>query len=126
LRDDRARNLATNSAIKIILGNDPSNFELIKDSCGLTPAEMSAIAHLTRKNREFSEAFLIYHKMSRGVVKLVVPRFMYWVATTEPNYDQPLRAKLVELCQGDYRWACHLLAQGVTPESFHPDLLNGR
>jgi len=126
LRDDRARNLATNSAIKIILGNDPSNFELIKDACGLTPAEMSSIAHLTRKNREYSEAFLVYHKLSRGVVKLVVPRFMYWVATTEPNYDQPLRSKLIELCHGDVRWACHLLSQGVTPDTFHPDMLAGR
>jgi hypothetical protein len=123
LRDDRARNLATNSAIKIILGNDPSNFDLIRDACGLTPQEMSAIAHLTRKNREYSDAFLIYHKMSRGVVKLVVPRFMYWVATTEPNNDQPMRAKMIELCNGDARWACHLLSQGVTPETFTPEYL---
>jgi hypothetical protein len=125
LRDDRARNLASNSAVKIILGNDPSNFDLIRDACGLTPAEMSSIAHLTRKNREYSDAFLIYHKMSRGVVKLLVPRFMYWVATTEPNYDQPLRSKMIELCKGDARWACHLLANGITPETFTPDLLNG-
>jgi hypothetical protein len=124
LRDDRARNLATNSAIKIILGNDPSNFDLIRDSCGLTPQEMSAIAHLTRKNREYSDAFLVYHKMSRGVVKLIVPRFMYWVATTEPNTDQPMRSKMIELCKGDSRWACHLLGQGITPDSFTPDMLN--
>lgn len=124
LRDDRARNLATNSAIKIILGNDPSNFDAIRDACGLTPQEMSAIAHLTRKNREYSDAFLIYHKMSRGVVKLVVPRFMYWVATTEPNTDQPMRSKMIELCKGDPRWACHLLGQGYTPDTFSEDLLN--
>jgi hypothetical protein len=84
---------------------------------------MGSIAHLTRKNREYSDAFLIYHKMSRGVVKLVVPRFMYWVATTEPNTDQPMRSKMIELCQGDARWACHLLGQGYTPETFTPDLL---
>jgi hypothetical protein len=123
LRDDRARNLATNSSIKIILGNDPSNFDLIRDSCGLTPQEMSSIAHLTRKNREYSDAFLVYHKMSRGVVKLVVPRFMYWVATTEPNTDQPMRARMTELCGGDARWACHLLGQGYTPDTFSPELL---
>lgn len=123
LKDDRARNLATNSAIKIILGNDPSNFELIREACGLTAQEMSAIAHLTRKNREYSDAFLIYHKMSRGVVKLVVPRFMYWVATTEPNTDQPMRAQMIELCQGDARFACHLLGQGITPETFRPEML---
>ena len=123
LRDDRARNLASNSAIKIILGNDPSNFDLIREACGLTPAEMSSIGHLTRKNREYSDAFLIYHKMSRGVVKLLVPRFMYWVATTEPNNDQPLRTKMIELCHGDARWACHLLANGVTPETFSPEML---
>lgn len=123
LRDDRARNLATNSAIKIILGNDPSNFDAIRDACGLTPQEMSAIAHLTRKNREYSDAFLIYHKMSRGVVKLVVPKFMYWVATTEPNTDQPTRSKMIELCKGDPRWACHLLGQGYRPETFSEELL---
>jgi hypothetical protein len=123
LRDDRARNLATNSSIKIILGNDPSNFDLIRDACGLTPAEMSAIGHLTRKNREYSDAFLIYHKISRGVVRLVVPRFMYWVATTEPNTDQPMRSRMMELCNGDARWACHLLGQSITPETFTPDLL---
>jgi hypothetical protein len=123
LKDDRARNLASNSAIKIILGNDPSNFDLIRDACGLTPQEMSAIAHLTRKNREYSDAFLIYHKMSRGVVKVVVPKFMYWVATTEPNSDQPTRAKMIELCEGEKRWACHLLGQGVTPETFTPEYL---
>lgn len=123
LRDDRARNLATNSAIKIILGSDPSSFELLQESCGLTNAEMASISHLTRKNREYSEAFLVYHKMSRGVVKMVVPRFMYWVATTDPNTDQPQRSRMVELCKGDYRWACHLLAQGVTPETFMPELL---
>ncbi len=123
LRDDRARNLATNSAIKIILGNDPSNFDLIRDACGLTPQEMSSIAHLTRRNREYSDAFLIYHKISRGVVKLIVPRFLYWVATTEPNTDQPMRSKMIELCNGDARWACHLLGQGITPETFTPELL---
>jgi hypothetical protein len=123
LRDDRARTLATNSSIKIILGNDPSNFDLIRDACGLTPQEMSQIAHLTRKNREYSDAFLVYHKMSRGVVKLVVPKFLYWVATTEPNLDQPLRAKMISLCNGDARWACHLMAQGVTPETFTPEYL---
>jgi hypothetical protein len=123
LKDDRARNLATNSSMKIILGNDPSNFDAIREACGLTPQEMSAIGHLTRKNREYSDAFLIYHKLSRGVVKLVVPRFMYWVATTEPNTDQPMRARMIELCNGDTRWACHLLGQGITPETFSPDLL---
>jgi hypothetical protein len=125
LRDDRARNLASNSSIKVILGNDPSNFELIKDACGLTPNEMSSIGHLTRKNREYSEAFLVYHKLSRGVVKLIVPRFMYWVATTEPNNDLPLRARMIELCKGDQRWACHLLANGVTPETFEPAMMKG-
>lgn len=123
LRDDRARNLASNSSIKIILGNDPSNFDLIRDSCGLTAAEMSSIGHLTRKNREYSDAFLVYHKMSRGVVKLIVPRFMYWVATTEPNNDQPLRSRMIELCNNDNRWACHLLANGVTPETFKDEML---
>jgi type IV secretory pathway VirB4 component len=123
LKDDRARNLASNSSIKIILGNDPSNFELIRESCGLTPQEMSAIAHLTRKNREYSDAFLIYHKMSRGVVKIVVPKFLYWVATTEPNSDQPMRAKMIDLCRGEKRWACHLLGQGVTPDTFHDGYL---
>jgi hypothetical protein len=123
LRDDRARNLASNSAIKIILGNDPSNFDLIRDACGLTANEMSSIAHLTRKNREYSDAFLVYHKLSRGVVKLIVPRFMYWVATTEPNNDQPMRAQMIELCKGDFRWACHLLANGVTPETFKDEML---
>lgn len=123
LRDDRARNLATNSSMKIILGNDPSNFELIREACGLTPAEMSSIGHLTRKNREYSDAFLIYHKISRGVVRLVVPRFMYWVATTEPNTDQPMRSRMMDSCNGDARWACHLLGQGITPETFTPDLL---
>lgn len=122
LRDDRARNLASNSSIKIILGNDPSNFDLIRDACGLTPAEMSSIGHLTRKNREYSEAFLVYHKMSRGVVKLIVPRFMYWVATTEPNHDQPARTRLLELCKNDARWVCHLLANGVTPETFKEEI----
>ncbi len=125
LRDERARNLATNSAIKIILGNDPSNFDLIKDACGLTPQEMQAIAHLTRKNREYSDAFLVYHKLSRGVVKVVVPRFMYWVATTEPNVDQPMRSKMISLCGGDQRMACHLLAQGVTPETFNSEYVQG-
>lgn len=123
LRDDRARSLATNSAIKIILGNDPSNFDLIRDSCALTPQEMSQIGNLTRKNREYSDAFLVYHKMSRGVVRLVVPRFIYWVATTEPNHDQPMRTKMTELCNGDVRWACHLLSQGYTPDTFSPELL---
>ena len=122
LRDDRARNLASNSAIKIILGNDPSNFDLIRDACGLTPNEMSSIGNLTRKNREYSEAFLVYHKMSRGVVKLIVPRFMYWVATTEPNHDQPARTRLLELCKKDARWVCHLLANGVTPETFKEEI----
>jgi type IV secretory pathway VirB4 component len=124
LRDERARNLATNSSIKIILGNDPSNFELIREACGLTPQEMSSIGHLTRRNREYSDAFLIYHKMSRGVVRLVVPRFMYWVATTEPNTDQPMRSRMTELCNGDARWACHLLGQGVTPDTFSAEYLN--
>ncbi|MBX9694543.1 MAG: ATP-binding protein, partial [Cyanobacteria bacterium] len=123
LRDERARNLATNSSIKIILGNDPSNFDLIQDACGLTGQEMNQIGHLTRKNREYSDAFLVYHKKSRGVVRLVVPRFMYWVATTEPNTDQPMRARMMEMCNGDARWACHLLGQGYTPETFSPDLL---
>lgn len=123
LRDDRARSLATNSSIKIILGNDPSNFDLIRDSCALTPQEMSQIGNLTRKNREYSDAFLVYHKMSRGVVRLVVPRFIYWVATTEPNHDQPMRTKMTELCNGDVRWACHLLSQGYTPDTFTPELL---
>ncbi len=123
LRDERARNLASNSAIKIILGNDPSNFDLIQEACGLTGQEMSSIAHLTRKNREYSDAFLIYHKQSRGVVRLVVPRFLYWVATTEPNTDQPMRSRMVELCNGDIRWACHLLGQGITPETFEQSML---
>lgn len=123
LRDDRARSLATNSAIKIILGNDPSNFDLIRESCALTPQEMSQIGNLTRKNREYSDAFLVYHKMSRGVVRLVLPRFIYWVATTEPNKDQPMRSKMIELCEGDIRWACHLLSQGYSPETFSTELL---
>jgi hypothetical protein len=72
--------------------------------------EIHAISSLATAKREYSTAFLINGTRGRGIITLRVSELEYWIATSDPDRDEPLRRAALREADGDPWWALRLLA----------------
>ena len=79
--------------------------------------EIRAIARLKTVKRAYSQAYWINGTRGRGTIALRVGPREYWLATSDPVSDAPLRAQALEQAGGD-PWAAleALAAGGLDPD----------
>ena len=82
--------------------------------CGSPTPEIRAIARLKTVKRSFSQAYWINGTRGRGTIALRVGPTEYWLATSDPVGDAPLRAQALEDAGGDpWRALERLAARGL-------------
>ncbi len=77
---------------------------------GLTPEQVAAIASLRTVKREYATAFLTNGVRGSGTVSIRVSDLEYWIATSDPVRDEPLRRRALSDAGGDPWEALRLLA----------------
>jgi hypothetical protein len=77
---------------------------------GLSEEEVAAVAVLRTVKREYATAFLCNGKRGSGTVSIRVSEAEYWIATSDPVRDEPLRRRALHEAGGDPWEALRLLA----------------
>jgi len=102
--------LIRNSTMQLFLRQAPEELHYVKDALRLSEEEIRAIARLKTVKRAYSQAYWINGTRGRGTISLRVGAREYWLATSDPVADAPLRAQALERTGGDAWAALDLLA----------------
>jgi hypothetical protein len=119
--NQHGRALLANAAVKIFLRQQTAELAHAKTAARLTDEEVHAIAALRTAKREYSTAYVINGSRGRGTVQIRVAPEEYWIATSDPDRDDPVRRRALRATQNDPWAALQLLAdpdwhQQLTPE----------
>ena len=98
--------------MQLFLRQSPDELGYVHDALRLSDAEVRAIARLKTVKRAFSQAYWINGTRGRGTIALRVGPVEYWLATSDPVGDAPLRAQALEDAGGDAWLALERLAAG--------------
>ena len=107
---DHGRALLANSSMLLVFRQLPEELAYVRDALRLSDEEVQAIAALATAKRQYANAFLINGTRGRGTVSLRVGPREYWMATNDPNRDEPLRRAALRTAGGDPWAALELLA----------------
>jgi TraG P-loop domain len=88
--------LIRNSTMQLFLRQAPEELAYVQDALQLSDQEIRAIARLKTVKRSFSQAYWINGTRGRGTIALRVGPTEYWLATSDPVGDAPLRAQALE------------------------------
>jgi hypothetical protein len=107
--------LIRNSTMQLFLRQAPEELAYVQDALQLSEQEIRAIARLKTVKRSFSQAYWINGTRGRGTIALRVGPVEYWLATSDPLGDTPLRAQALDDADGDaWRALERLAARGLT------------
>lgn len=109
---EHGRALVRNSTMALLLRQAPDELAHLKDALRLSDAEIRAISRLKTVKRSYSQAYWINGTRGRGTIAIRVGPTEYWLATSDPVGDAPLRAQAVQQAGGDAWRAIERLAQG--------------
>src|SRR5260221_11650350 len=84
----------------LLLRQLPDELAYVRDALRLSDEEIHAVASLQTAKRQFSTAFFMNGRRGRGVVSIRVGALEYWIATNDPNQDEPLRRRALREAGG--------------------------
>jgi hypothetical protein len=101
--------LVDNATMHIILGQGLKDINLLRSAVGLSDEEVEQIARLTTEKRIRAQAYFINGDRGRGTIAIRLAAPIYWIATSEPRRDVPLRERALREAGGDHYDAIDLL-----------------
>jgi type IV secretory pathway VirB4 component len=92
-----ADSVVKNSHIKLILRQDASDLRVLKETLGLSDAEIYSVQNFSKdvEKRCDSQCLLMVGSV-HGTVRLVPSPMDYWICTSEPMHDIPKRLEMQE------------------------------
>ncbi|MGH2929192.1 MAG: hypothetical protein ACRDL8_13395 [Solirubrobacteraceae bacterium] len=117
LRHPEGEALVTQSSIQLLLRQLDGQTPAIQQALGLTDEETETISRLSTVKGEHAEAFLCNGRRGRGLIEIHAGAAEYWIATSEPDHDQPLRQQVLAEVGGDPWAAVEKLAAEHRPRS---------
>ena len=110
LANPQGRALLDNSTIQIILRNGPDDVAHLAGALNLTAQETSQISRLTTEKGSHAQAYVINGERGRGTVTIRLGPRIYWLSTSDPITDIPMRNLALQQTEGDGFAALDLLA----------------
>lgn len=87
----QGRALLDNSTIQLFLRNGPDDVAHVAAALRLSPEEVEQISRLTTEKGSHAQAYLINGERGRGTITIRLGSHIYWLATSDPVSDVPLR-----------------------------------
>jgi hypothetical protein len=109
--------LVSQSSIQLLLRQLDGQTADIQRALGLSDEEANTISQLKTVKGEYAEAFFCNGRRGRGLIEIRAGAAEYWLATSEPDHDQPLRHEVLERVGGDAWRAVEELARNHHPRS---------
>lgn len=89
---EEGKALISQAVMKIFLRTSADQLADLQEKVGLTDQETHAIGELRTVKREFSTCFFINGTRGRGTLTISVSDLEYWLSTSDPVNDEPIRA----------------------------------
>jgi type IV secretory pathway VirB4 component len=112
LKNEQGRALLANSVLRLCMQNDADDLELGRDTIGLTDTDIAHITTLPRRKGQYATTYMTSPR-GRGSVRIALGDLEYWIASSDPEHDQPRRHQALLDAGGDPWQALRLLC---TPE----------
>jgi len=87
---ERGRALLSNHAIALCVTNERRDLEHARDTLALTDTDIDEITSLPSQKGSYATLYMI-SKRGRGAVRIAPGAPEYWIASSNPELDQPLR-----------------------------------
>ena len=110
LDNEYGRPLLRSATMKLFFRQSIDELPTSKDALGLSDNEVRLISRLKTSKGSYCRAYWINGPRGRGEVSLRVGGLEYWMATSEPGRDVPLRAAALARHPNDPWAALHELA----------------
>ncbi|HEY4280368.1 MAG TPA: hypothetical protein VGM91_19255 [Conexibacter sp.] len=88
--------LLRNSSMFTILRQAADELEHIAQTVKLTDEEVTEITRLRTEKRSHSQAYFLNGTRGRGTVTIRLSKRLYWLATSDPRGDVPLRERALQ------------------------------
>ncbi len=108
LANEQGRALLANSVLRFCLPNDADDLALGRDTIGLTDTDIEQITTLPHRKGDYSTVYMVSPR-GRGAVRLALGDLEYWIASSDPEHDQPTRQHALTDAHGDPWAALRLL-----------------
>ena len=108
--------MLSNHAVALCLPNERRDLEHARDALGLTDTDINEILSLPAVKGAYATLYMI-SKRGRGAVRIAPGDPEYWIASSNPEHDQPRRHAALRHTGGD-AWAA--LALLCDPDWAHP------
>ena len=97
---EQGRALLSNHAVALCLPNERRDLEYARDTVGLTDTDITEISALPSVKGAYSTLYMISAR-GRGAVRIAPAAPEYWIASSNPETDQPLRHLALTQADGD-------------------------
>lgn len=107
---EQGRAMLANHAIALCLPNERRDLEHARDTLALTDTDIAEITALPSVKGAYSTLYMI-SKRGRGAVRIAPGDPEYWIASSNPEHDQPRRHAALKATGGDAWQALALLCE---------------
>jgi hypothetical protein len=97
---EQGRALLSNHAVALCLPNERRDLEHVRDTLRLTDTDIDEITALPTQKGAYSTLYMV-SKRGHGAVRIAPGRPEYWIASSNPELDQPLRHAALAETHGD-------------------------
>ena len=97
---EQGRSMLSNHAVALCLPNERHDLEHARDSLALTDTDIAEITSLPSQKGSYSTLYMI-SKRGRGAVRIAPGAPEYWIASSNPELDQPVRHAALKETGGD-------------------------
>jgi hypothetical protein len=97
---EQGRALLSNHAVALCLPNERRDLEHARDSLALTDTDLAEITALPSQKGAYSTLYMISRR-GRGAIRIAPAAPEYWIASSNPELDQPLRHAALKDSGGD-------------------------
>jgi hypothetical protein len=106
---EHGKALLANAAIRLFLRQEARELTYVKETLKLTDEAIEAISTLKTVRGSYSTAYLMNGTRGAGTIQIAVGPWEYWIATSDPARDEPLRRRALREGDGDGWRALKLL-----------------
>jgi hypothetical protein len=92
--------MLSNHAVALCLPNERRDLEHARDSLALTDTDIAEITSLPSQKGSYSTLYMI-SKRGRGAIRIAPGAPEYWIASSNPELDQPFRHAALRETGGD-------------------------
>jgi DNA helicase HerA-like ATPase len=120
--NEHGKALLANAAMRLFLRQEARELTYVKDALKLTDEAIDAISSLRTVRGAYSTAYLMNGTRGQGTIQIGVGPWEYWIASSDPARDEPIRQRALRESGGDSWAALKLLVQEEWQEHLAAEL----